>query len=297
MVEGSGSKDFPKAFCNETDISTDGYPIYRRRNNSNETHFTRNNIQVANRFVVPSNSFLSLKYNAHINVELCSTVKAIKYINKYITKGYDCARIGVQVNANDNVEKVVDYDEIKQYLNCRYISSQEATWHLQDFPIHGPDATSFEDLKKFNGQNYSTYKHVERVRGLINDSNEWHNCMYEASSYMMPKCLRSLLVTIICHCNPANPLQLFEDFKENMIEDFIQPGNSVEKSLKLCINGIRMQIPQNGFDFNQFLPFSNFEDISDREDNLVNCTVDGNNLLWNDLNSDQLLAADTILKS
>ncbi|CAF1487910.1 unnamed protein product, partial [Rotaria sordida] len=137
MVEGSCSKNFPKAFCSETDVSTDGYPIYRRRNNSHEAHFTRSNIQVDNRFVVPYNSFLSLKYNAHINVELCSTVKAIKYINKYITKGYDCARIGVQVNSNDNVEKVVDYDEIKQYLNCRYISSQEAAWHLQDFPIHG----------------------------------------------------------------------------------------------------------------------------------------------------------------
>ncbi|CAF2148066.1 unnamed protein product, partial [Rotaria magnacalcarata] len=374
-----------------------------RRNNSNKTHFARNNIQVNNRFVVPYNSFLSLKYNAHINVELCSTVKAIKYINKYITKGYDCARIGVQVNANDNVEKVVDYDEIKQYLNCRYISSQEAAWHLQDFPIHGqshnvvmlsihlkdgqsiffeenqaenalrresvacttltayfdlnvsdssahqylyqdipnhyvfknkkwvkrstvshygektigriisvsprdvdlyhlrlilfsakgPDATSFENLNNFNGKTYSTYKDVARVRGLINDSNEWHNCMYKASSYMMPKCLRSLLVTIICHCNPANPLQLFEDFKENMIEDFIQQGNSVEKSLKLCINDIKMEIHQNGFDFNQFLPLPNFEDISDRENNLVNCIVDDNNLLWNDLNSDQLLATDT----
>ncbi|CAF2246188.1 unnamed protein product, partial [Rotaria magnacalcarata] len=354
MVDGSCSKNFPKAFCNETDVSTDGYSIYRRRNNSNETHFTRNNIQVDNRFVVPYNSFLSLKY-AHINVELCSTVKAIKYINKYITKGYDCARIGVQVNANDNVE-----------------NSQEAAWHLQDFPIHGqshnvvmlsihlkddssahqylyqdipnhyvfknkkwvkrstvshygektigriisvsprdvdlyhlrlillsvkgPDATSFENLKKFNGQTYSTYKDVARVSGLINDSNEWHNCMYEASSYMMPKCLRSLLVIIICHCNPANPLQLFEDFKENMIEDFIQQGNSVEKSLKLSINDIKMEIHQNGFDFNQFLPFPNFEDISDRENNLVNCIVEDNNLLWNDLNSDLLLAADTIFK-
>ncbi|CAF3665690.1 unnamed protein product [Rotaria socialis] len=322
-----------------------GYPIYRRRNNSNETHFTRNKIQVDNRFVVPYNSFLSLKYNAGINVELCSTVKDIKYINNYITKGYDCARIGVQVNANDNLEKVVDYDEIKQYFNCRYMSSQEAAWHLQDFPIHGqshnvvmlsihlkdgqsifseenqaenalrredvdlyhlrlifllvkgPDATSFENLKKFNGQTYSTYKDVARVRGLINDSNVWHNCMYEASRYMMPKCLQSLLVTIICHCNPANPLQLFEDFKENMIEDFIQQGNSVEKSLKVCINDIKMEIHQNGFDFNQFLSFPNFEDISDRENNLVNCIVDDNNLLWNDLNSDQILAADTILKS
>ncbi|CAF4137925.1 unnamed protein product [Rotaria sp. Silwood2] len=61
MVEGSCSKNFPKAFCNETDVSTDGYPIYRRRNNSNETHFKRNNIQVDNRFVVPYNSLLSLK--------------------------------------------------------------------------------------------------------------------------------------------------------------------------------------------------------------------------------------------
>ncbi|CAF4451072.1 unnamed protein product, partial [Rotaria magnacalcarata] len=82
-----------------------------------------------------------------------------------------------------------------------------------------------------------------------------------------------------------------------MIEDFIQQGNSVEKSLKFCINDIKIQIQQSGFDFNQFLPLPNFEDISDREDNLVNCTVDRNNLLWNDLNSDQLLAADTILKS
>ncbi|CAF3150896.1 unnamed protein product [Rotaria sp. Silwood2] len=114
---------------------------------------------------------------------------------------------------------------------------------------------------------------------------------------MMPKSLRSLLATIICHCYPANPLQVFEDFKENMIEDFIQQGNSAEKSLKLCVNDIRRQIQQDGFDFNQFLRSYSFEDISDREDNLVNCTVNSNNLLWNDLNSYQLLGADTILKS
>ena len=51
--------------------------------------------------------------------------------------------------------------------------------------------------------------------------------------------LKWILVTNICHCNPANPLQLFEDFKENIIEDFVQQGNSVEKSLKLYFNDIR----------------------------------------------------------
>ena len=57
MVEGYCSKNFPKAFCSETDVSTDDYPIYRRRNNSNEVHFARHPIQVDNRFVVPYNSF------------------------------------------------------------------------------------------------------------------------------------------------------------------------------------------------------------------------------------------------
>ena len=123
--------------------------------------------------------------------------------------------------------------------------------------------------------------------------------MQEASNYMMPKSLRSLLVTIICHCNPANPLQLFEEFKEYMMEDFIQQGNSVEKSLKLCIHDIQRQIEQDGFDFYQLLQFPNFENISDHEGNLVSCTVNGTNtnLLWDDLNNDQLLAADTVLKS
>jgi hypothetical protein len=63
------------------------------------------------------------------------------------------------------------------------------------------------------------------------------------------------------------------------------------------VNDIPTQIQQDGSDFSQFLSFPYFEDISDREDNLVNCTVDSNNLLWNDLNSDQLSVADTILKS
>ncbi|XP_055387399.1 uncharacterized protein LOC129616004 [Condylostylus longicornis] len=81
MIDESCTKNFPKPFCSETDASNDGYPIYKRRNNSNERHFVRNNIKIDNRFVVPYNPFLTMKYNAHINVEICSTVKAIKYIH------------------------------------------------------------------------------------------------------------------------------------------------------------------------------------------------------------------------
>ena len=41
-------------------------------------------------------SFLLLQYNAHINIEVCKSVQAIKYIYKYIYKGKDHATLALQ---------------------------------------------------------------------------------------------------------------------------------------------------------------------------------------------------------
>ena len=67
--------------------------------------------------MVPYNPFLLLKYNAHINIELCSTVKSVKYLYKYIYKGYDCADMQINVkepvNINHNENKTEwKYDEV-----------------------------------------------------------------------------------------------------------------------------------------------------------------------------------------
>ncbi len=37
-----------------------------------------------NRWVVPYNPYLSLFFNCHINVEVCSSVAAVKYLYKYV---------------------------------------------------------------------------------------------------------------------------------------------------------------------------------------------------------------------
>jgi hypothetical protein len=74
---------------------------------------------------------LSRCFNAHINVEYCHSVKAIKYICKYINKGSDRATLSV------NREN----DEITNYLNGRYICISEAFWRIFNFEIHDRDLT------------------------------------------------------------------------------------------------------------------------------------------------------------
>lgn len=39
-----------------------------------------------NRYVVPYNPRLLLEFDSHINVEMCGTVRAVKYIFKYVFK-------------------------------------------------------------------------------------------------------------------------------------------------------------------------------------------------------------------
>ena len=82
-----------------------------------------------NRWVVPYNPFLSLRYKAHINVEICSTISAVKYLYKYVYKGHDRAIVILQ-----DREGVLD--EIKSYLDARYVSASEAIWRIYGFDLH-----------------------------------------------------------------------------------------------------------------------------------------------------------------
>jgi hypothetical protein len=105
-IDGKCKKGFPKAFEERTIDNPDGYPLYRRRNNGR--HVTKNGFELDNRWVVPYNPWLILKYNCHICVEICSSVVSIKYIHKYCYKGPDRATLAVQD------EDAVD-DEIARY--------------------------------------------------------------------------------------------------------------------------------------------------------------------------------------
>ncbi|CAN1127850.1 hypothetical protein LINPERPRIM_LOCUS29867, partial [Linum perenne] len=64
------SKHFPKKFCSQTSIDEDGYPRYRRTENG--ISMSKHGVSLDNRYVVPYNRYLLLRFDAHINVEYCN---------------------------------------------------------------------------------------------------------------------------------------------------------------------------------------------------------------------------------
>ena len=126
MVNGACSKKYPRPLLKETQTGDDGYPQYRRRSVA-DGGFTAKvgGLDLENRWVVPYSPVLSRIFSAHINVELCNSVKSIKYICKYVNKGSDQATF-----------KVGDLDEVTRYETGRYISSSEAAWRIFCFSIH-----------------------------------------------------------------------------------------------------------------------------------------------------------------
>ena len=73
MKDGRCTKHYPRSFTPVTVDNKDGYPIYRRRDDGRIVLIR--GVQLDNRWVVPYNKPLLNKYNCHINVEYCASIR------------------------------------------------------------------------------------------------------------------------------------------------------------------------------------------------------------------------------
>lgn len=168
MLNGKCSKFFPKNFCAQTTIDANGFVIYRRRNNG---IMCKNNL-LDNRFVATFNRNLIVKYQAHLNVQICTHGTLMNYLLEYFHKGPDRAKAVIEnihshaVNTTDRcstLKQVASYiqsksdnqnspishlyvapqpiNEVKTYLDCHYLSVYESTWRIFYFPIHEQNPT------------------------------------------------------------------------------------------------------------------------------------------------------------
>ncbi|KAL4365824.1 hypothetical protein AHAS_Ahas07G0144700 [Arachis hypogaea] len=193
MVNGRCSKFYPAPFREKTSIDSAGFPKYKWSDNGRST--TKRNVNLNNRFIVPYNATLLLKYGCHINVEYTCQTSAIKYLFKYIHK-----------------------DEIQNYYYCRYISACEASWRLFGFeiqykepnvirlPFHLPNeqnvlykdhqlienvidaavskdrCQTFADVRSIGGIVYDTFKEACYALGLLQDDMEFIDALNEANA-------------------------------------------------------------------------------------------------------------------
>jgi hypothetical protein len=102
--------------------------------------------------------------------------RSIKYLLKYIHKGIDYV-CGVLKEKGLNDDQV---DEIKKYLEMRYISTMEACWRLFSFLIHYQDPPVERlNFHLENGQqlifpDYENIENIVRKDGVKNTKfTEW----------------------------------------------------------------------------------------------------------------------------
>lgn len=129
LIDGKCSKHYPKEFREDTAVDDDAYPYYRRRNTRKT--YTRNNMVIDNRYVVPYCPMLSLIFNCHLNVEVVSSIRSVKYLYKYIYKGHDVATVTI----GESADNVVNHDEIKDFVETRYVGPVEACWRIFSKPL------------------------------------------------------------------------------------------------------------------------------------------------------------------
>ncbi|KAK1379111.1 hypothetical protein POM88_025855 [Heracleum sosnowskyi] len=105
-------------------------------------------VDLDNRFIVPYNQGLLVKYQAHINVEWCHQGKLIKYMFKYVLKGPDCATMVIEKDGQPdrNDSGANENDEIQNYLACSEWVINVGDGKVAKIPIDGYFDSDFIEI-------------------------------------------------------------------------------------------------------------------------------------------------------
>ncbi|XP_031116894.1 uncharacterized protein LOC116020565 [Ipomoea triloba] len=187
---------YPRSFCPETRFDDDSYPIYKRRNTSFFVQIK--GFKLDNRWIVPYNPQLLLKFDCHINVEVCATIKSVKYIYKYIYKGHDRVRMSLADNMSDYV-----IDEIKEYQNARCISPPEAAWRIYGFAIAELKPAVIQLQVHLENSQYINFYGHERIIHIVSREEACRTMLTEFFSMNLAneyaKMMNLLYVEFPCH--------------------------------------------------------------------------------------------------
>lgn len=137
-------------------------------------------------------------------------------------------------------------------------------FYLRLLLLHVKGARSFEDLRSIDGTMYNTFREAADARNLIANDTEWQRCLAEAVTSEMPSELRQLYALICIFNRPKHPYNLYQEFEESLIEDYLLT-NDRETAVQKALVDIERIFADHGchcHDFNLPTPivFENFDE-------------------------------------
>lgn len=108
--------------------------------------------------------------------------------------------------------------------------------------LHRMDVRSFEDLRRGNNNELKeTFVEAAVEHGLLDNDDEWINCLLEAQSYKMPNAFRILFTEICTLCRATDCLSLWDQFKDSLSEDFLHAGHEPSVAYQLALLEIELE--------------------------------------------------------
>ncbi|XP_044005453.1 uncharacterized protein LOC122850360 [Aphidius gifuensis] len=175
-------------------------------------------------------------------------------------------------------------------------------FHLRLLLLTVKGAESFEAIRTVDGKTYDTFHGACLALGLIEDDTEWERAMTEGEVWMMPRQLRYLFASILVHCQPKEPRELWEKFKDAMSQDY-RRNYCDSESISRAYHDINALLCNDRYDLSNFPsmpPLIEFEIHNNNNDQNMEeiqpCHLEIGQSQYIKLNSKQKEIVDTIIE-
>nr|GEX32834.1 DNA helicase [Tanacetum cinerariifolium] len=191
MKDGTNcNRNFPKPYSNRTFVDKDGYVHYRRRETG---------VDIERQSVRLDNSKGTDRVVMNVIKPTCDTASTSTTAN-------------------------IQIDEIKNFVEARYIWPHEACWRILDFPIHYRDPAVQILVVHLENMQCITFKAKDTCEdlGLLGGGQEWIEALQEAKESATSPELRKLFVQILMFCEVSNLISLWHMFWKDMSSDILR---------------------------------------------------------------------------
>ena len=132
---------------------------------------------------------------------------------------------------------------------CSVSPNQGEVFYLRMLLHHVRGATCFEDLLTVHEVAVSSFQEACRLRGLLQEDQEWDIVLREAIETRRPPAIRQLFATLIVFCSPPNPSALLEGQIHAMGDDLerMYPTAQPRQIRTMILIDIERRVQRAGF--------------------------------------------------